>query len=77
MATIAGSWQGAVTVTSAEGSGVLFEAAQFQPPLAPSISLAEPGPRACPRLWTALLEALMFVDGAVSGCGGVNACMQA
>lgn len=50
-------------------AGVLFEAAQFQPPLAPAVSLAEPGPRACSRLWTALLESLVFVDGAVSGCG--------
>lgn len=46
-------------------AGVLFDAAQFAPPLALTINLAEPGPRAATRLWTALLESLVFVTAAV------------
>lgn len=46
-------------------AGVLFEAAQHQPPLALSIDLAEPGPRSATRLWAAVLEELIFVEGAV------------
>ncbi len=47
-------------------AGVLFDAAQFAPPLALTINLTEPGPRAATRLWTALLESLVFVTAAVS-----------
>lgn len=43
-------------------AGILFDASQLAPPLAASISLAEPGPRACARLWSAILEAATCVD---------------
>ncbi|PRW20386.1 oxysterol-binding -related 5 isoform X2 [Chlorella sorokiniana] len=64
VASIAGSWQGVVTAESVEGSGVLFDAAQYAPPLSLTINLAQPGPRAATRLWTALLESLVFVSAA-------------
>lgn len=47
-------------------AGVLFDASQYAPPLSLTINLAEPGPRAAARLWTALLESLIFVTAAVS-----------
>ena len=46
-------------------AGVLFDASQLSPAVVPTINLAEPGPRACSRLWAAVLECLIFVDAAV------------
>lgn len=56
-------------------AGVLFDASQFLPPLAPTVNLAEPGPRACTRLWAALLESLLFIDATVSVFLGLVLCM--
>ena len=39
-------------------AGILFDAGQLAPPLVPTITLGEPGPRLCPRLWSAILESL-------------------
>lgn len=64
---------------------MLFEASQFLPQAAATINLAEPGPRACTRLWSALLEEMVFVDATVGGryvldaesaCGGRPASRQ-
>ncbi|GAB4816355.1 hypothetical protein N2152v2_003401 [Parachlorella kessleri] len=64
VAAVKGSWKGAVEVEGleSEGAGVLFEASQCSPPLLPAINLAQPGPRAAPRLWAAILQAVTFVD---------------
>ncbi|KAI3424282.1 hypothetical protein D9Q98_009837 [Chlorella vulgaris] len=70
---ISGSWQGSVVAKSAEGSGVLFEASQFLPQAAATINLAEPGPRACTRLWSALLEEMVFVDATAAAKEGKKA----
>ncbi|EFN51587.1 hypothetical protein CHLNCDRAFT_140100 [Chlorella variabilis] len=73
LASISGSWQGAVTAESPEGSGVLFDASQLSPAVVPTINLAEPGPRACSRLWAAVLECLIFVDAAAAAKEGKKA----
>lgn len=47
-------------------AGTLFDALQLAPPMAPTISLAEPGPRTCARLWSAVLEAVTALDAGVA-----------
>ena len=46
-------------------AGTLFDAALLSPAAASSVNLAEPGPRACTRLWASVLESLACLDQAV------------
>ncbi|PSC74651.1 oxysterol-binding -related 8 isoform X6 [Micractinium conductrix] len=72
VASIGGSWLGTVTADSEEGSGVLWDAAaQSLPPA--TVNLAQPGPRAFTRLWTAILEAAVYVDATTAAKEGKRA----
>lgn len=51
-------------IVLASPAGVLFDAAQYGPPMSASIDLAEPGPRAMPSLWSAILQGLTLMDPA-------------
>jgi hypothetical protein len=74
VAKIQGTWDGQVMVESLENeaSGILFDAADFQPPLPYplTVNLAEPGPRSTTRWWSAILEALLYTTPASSVGGG-------
>lgn len=66
VAKIEGTFSGQVLAEGIEvdASGILFDASDFQPPLPYplAINLAEPGPRATTRLWSSMLEAVLYTD---------------
>lgn len=66
IARIDGNWDGEILAysTEADASGILFEDADYPPqlPETVSINLAKPGPRIHTRLWSAIIEALLYAD---------------
>jgi len=77
IARLEGRWDMQVHVHSmqSEATGLLYDAAEMPPPLTlpAAINLAHPGPRISPRLWTAVLEALLYADQGETAAGGKKA----
>ena len=51
-------------------AGILFESSEHLPPGTGAVNLAQPGPRAAHRLWSALLESALCINLAVGAGGG-------
>ena len=72
VAKIEGNWDSSVSVSSmtADASGVLFSTSDDPPPISapPVINLSKPGPQTMCKLWSAILESILYVDStAISG----------
>jgi hypothetical protein len=66
VAKFEGHWQTQITAQGLENSseGILFDIQDFPPAFSipPSINLATPGPQIVPRFWSAVIEAVLYVD---------------
>ncbi len=67
IAKFEGHWQTQIIAQGLENNseGVLFDIQDFPPVFAtlpPTINLASPGPQTVPRFWSAVIEAVLYVD---------------
>lgn len=68
VAKVEGQWDGQVEAQSLEqeASGILFDIADLPPslPYPLSVNISQPGPRFLTRLWSAILESLLYATAA-------------
>jgi len=71
VARVEGNWDATVSVHSVntDASGVLFSTADDPPPVhvPPVINLNKPGPQTLFRLWSGIIECLLYADAQSSG----------
>lgn len=75
IAKFEGHWQNRIIAQGLENNseGVLFDIQDFPPvptALPPSINLANPGPRTVARFWSAVIEAILYLDKEAAEKGG-------